>query len=1088
MASNYKKITAYNEEQLGLDISTRKSQVDMYSDFSHFVFEILQNADDYGAKEISFSLFQDRLVIEHNGIPFKEENVRAISYFGKGTSAESLVKTGRFGLGFKSVFSFTTTPQIHSGEESFEIYDLYRLHPIKRPKDLASEMTRILLPFNHEQNKPVYVNNVVTASRAFAEISGKLRKLDHTTLLFTRNLTKISWSVDQTSSDNFFGEYLRKDLKTIKHAGKQHERISEVVCNGEKFKYLVFSTGMLTWENSNLRAADIAFRLSENDGPAVIIAEKKPLIVLFPTCVETHVGFLINAPLRTTPNRETVSHVDEFNRFLAEKLANLLAVSLDLIAVRKLMSLSFYETLPLKVEDFPVNHLLFPLFRETVNSFNEKPLLLTNSANMAAGSSLMIAESQSLRDLFPAKILNDINGERMKPDWLTGEITPRKSTAVYDFLRYILKIPEYNFENVFRLLSEDFYEKRSDDWMIEFYLHMANNQSTLWKKTTSIARRLPFVRTADGRHVSPFKENYDPQVFLPSDCDSDLLTVKGVLLENKEVLDFFQKFGLHEADIFGEILGNILPKYADPRMRANISTAENDRDISLIAKAMTDDKKSDSKSDLALLRKLLASLFKTNSFWECSSEEELIQIFAGVAKKTVLSVLINQSNLEILRSQDFFGIKKGFRAVSGLYSLVEENSSYFKNNSQVIFVDPDYNAEAIMYFFVGRIPSLRSKKADSDGNIVISAAKPFKRGLNGFDPNAEVDGLRFALDNNLNAKTASFIWNHVAVPNNKYIRGEVETSDYKTYKVGQKELKYSNFGKLLTSFSWLPDKNNWMRRPAEISLSDLPEGFDTESDNAKALSCSLGMIADDEASMFSQLCPGDPEMQDMMKKLKQLPPGSKRDEFNKLLANLLSQAISSSSSVAPGVKMLRIQKGQPAQAPAVTAPVKNPARYKERLKQGFNQQAKDSEPQIKKGVFIKAKPEESRQARHFLYMEYRGQCQITGNTFLKASVNSNGESEYYFETVKLAEFNNDKSFDSGNLLCLSADTYAKFKYASLDQIDTFDQVIADFKTADMQTEQVKMRIRLAGEELTLTWSQRHFIRFMNIYETINPQC
>lgn len=77
-ASNYLEISKHNEEQSGRDLATRKSQVAMYSDFSHFVFEILQNADDYCALRFLLLFFHDRLVIEHNGIPFKEENVRAI--------------------------------------------------------------------------------------------------------------------------------------------------------------------------------------------------------------------------------------------------------------------------------------------------------------------------------------------------------------------------------------------------------------------------------------------------------------------------------------------------------------------------------------------------------------------------------------------------------------------------------------------------------------------------------------------------------------------------------------------------------------------------------------------------------------------------------------------------------------------------------------------------------------------------------------------------------------------------------------------------------------------------------------------------
>ena len=107
MPSDYEAITRYNKEQLGKDTASRKSQVNMYSDFSHFVFEILQNADDYGATHVTFKLSMDELLIEHNGIPFEEENVKAISYFGKGTSRDDLIKTGQFGLGFKSVFAFT---------------------------------------------------------------------------------------------------------------------------------------------------------------------------------------------------------------------------------------------------------------------------------------------------------------------------------------------------------------------------------------------------------------------------------------------------------------------------------------------------------------------------------------------------------------------------------------------------------------------------------------------------------------------------------------------------------------------------------------------------------------------------------------------------------------------------------------------------------------------------------------------------------------------------------------------------------------------------------------------------------------------
>lgn len=63
MPRDYDAISRYNEEQLGKDRKSRMSQVAMYADTAHFVYELLQNADDAGATEISFVLSSDGLVL-----------------------------------------------------------------------------------------------------------------------------------------------------------------------------------------------------------------------------------------------------------------------------------------------------------------------------------------------------------------------------------------------------------------------------------------------------------------------------------------------------------------------------------------------------------------------------------------------------------------------------------------------------------------------------------------------------------------------------------------------------------------------------------------------------------------------------------------------------------------------------------------------------------------------------------------------------------------------------------------------------------------------------------------------------------------
>lgn len=178
MPTNYQAISDDNVEQLGKDRASRMSQVTMYADTAHFIYELLQNADDAEATEISFILEKNKLIIEHNGIPFTEDNVKAISYFGKGKT--DLTKIGHFGLGFKSVFAYTASPEIYSGNENFVITDLYSLAALKKPNNLEENITRFVLPFNHSELKPNYIEStkLKTATLAFDEISNSIKKVN----------------------------------------------------------------------------------------------------------------------------------------------------------------------------------------------------------------------------------------------------------------------------------------------------------------------------------------------------------------------------------------------------------------------------------------------------------------------------------------------------------------------------------------------------------------------------------------------------------------------------------------------------------------------------------------------------------------------------------------------------------------------------------------------------------------------------------------------------------------------------------------------------------------------------------------------
>lgn len=291
MPSDYEAITRYNECQLGLDTASRKTQVCMYSDPTHFIYEILQNADDYGATKVFFKLSKDEFLIEHNGKPFIEENVKAITYFGKSTSRDDPVKTGRFGVGFKSVFAFTSTPIIISGDEQFQIYGLYRIREYPYPDGFARSCTKIILPFDHNTEKPDYVENLILPEEACSRISSRLTGLNMNTLLFTQNIREIRWEIDGAC-----GHYLRED-KSIE--GFRWATVTDGECIR---KYLIFARTP-TWRNQQYKPVEIAFGVDKGDQLCTI---DDFLYVLFATTQETHLQFILNGPYRTSPSRETI--------------------------------------------------------------------------------------------------------------------------------------------------------------------------------------------------------------------------------------------------------------------------------------------------------------------------------------------------------------------------------------------------------------------------------------------------------------------------------------------------------------------------------------------------------------------------------------------------------------------------------------------------------------------------------------------------------------------------------------------------------------------------------------------------------------
>jgi hypothetical protein len=153
MASDYAAIRAENIIGYGTRIAKIGQMLlaDRYDDRAHFIYELLQNAEDAFArrigsgaqKSITFALSSSALRVSHFGAPFTQADVRGIC--GIAESTKDLTAIGRFGIGFKSVYAFTKRPKIHSGSEHFAIESFVWPCPIE-PCGSKLEETVFILP------------------------------------------------------------------------------------------------------------------------------------------------------------------------------------------------------------------------------------------------------------------------------------------------------------------------------------------------------------------------------------------------------------------------------------------------------------------------------------------------------------------------------------------------------------------------------------------------------------------------------------------------------------------------------------------------------------------------------------------------------------------------------------------------------------------------------------------------------------------------------------------------------------------------------------------------------------------------------
>ncbi|TKS90196.1 hypothetical protein D9C73_024327 [Collichthys lucidus] len=109
-----------SQDRLGRSLD--RLSTELYSKDTHFVLELIQNADDNSYPSeggvipaLAFVVERDCITVLNNETGFQEKNIRAICDVGRSTKGKHKYGyIGQKGIGFKSVFKVTDCPEIHS--------------------------------------------------------------------------------------------------------------------------------------------------------------------------------------------------------------------------------------------------------------------------------------------------------------------------------------------------------------------------------------------------------------------------------------------------------------------------------------------------------------------------------------------------------------------------------------------------------------------------------------------------------------------------------------------------------------------------------------------------------------------------------------------------------------------------------------------------------------------------------------------------------------------------------------------------------------------------------------------------------------
>ncbi|KAI9194556.1 hypothetical protein LWI28_007060 [Acer negundo] len=489
---------------------------ELYSQDSHFLLELVQNADDNmypdnAEPTLTFILQESGITVLNNELGFSARNIRALCDVGNSTKKGSGAGyIGKKGIGFKSVFRVTDAPEIHSngfhvkfdiseGQIGFVLPTVVSPCNIAMLSRLASKdpilldnscwNTCIRLPFRSKLSEGIIINNIIAM---FSDLHPSL-------LLFLHRLQCIVFR-------NMLNDSLIVMRKEMVGNG-----IIKVSCGEEKMTWFVASKKLQAdVMRSDVQTTEIAiaFTLQETNGNYRPLLNQQPVFAFLP--LRTYgLKFILQGDFVLPSSREEVDGNSPWNQWLLPEFPGLFVS-----AEKSFCDLPCFRENPAKAVAAFMSFV--PLVGEVHGFFSRLPRMIISKLRM---SNCLLLEGDNNHWVPPCKVLRGWNDEarNLLPNSLLHDHLGfgflNKDIVLSDTLARALGIEEYGAKFLLQIIAslcrtENGLKSMGLSWLsswlnalytISFH---SPGQSGIEADIISKLQKIPFIPLSDGTFSS----------------------------------------------------------------------------------------------------------------------------------------------------------------------------------------------------------------------------------------------------------------------------------------------------------------------------------------------------------------------------------------------------------------------------------------------------------------------------------------------------------------------------------------------------------------------------------------------------------